>query len=173
MKQVEPALLGALEGLKLANRELPWAGEDPERWRWVAVGLVTALKCALIAALSGYETASPGDTADLKDATRVAPLALLLRRARSERYLVAPERLQATAAEVEACLRLAAYRNQVVHGVAAERPDRIGGDCRRALGLVRHLLVAAPAFDPARHAVTAALISDEISRLQRQLGPVG
>ena len=33
MKQVEPALLGALEGLKLANRELPCAGEDPERFR--------------------------------------------------------------------------------------------------------------------------------------------
>ena len=80
-EKVGPALAAALEGLKLAHRELDHVDQDPERWRWVAVGLVTAINCAIIAALSGYETALEEDTADLKMPGRVAPLKLLLRRA--------------------------------------------------------------------------------------------
>ncbi len=172
-EKVGPALSAALEGLKLARRELDHVHADPERWRWVAVGLVTALNCAAIAALSGYETAAEEDTADLKAPGKVAPLGLLLRRARSGDYLVPPEQLPATAGQVEAVLRLAEYRNEAVHGVEANRPDTIVRDGRIAVTMTAHFLRDAPAFDQTAHAVYCALVSDELSAVTARLEALG
>lgn len=168
-----PALRAALEGLKLARRELAGTDADPERWRWVATGLVSALKAAMIAALSGYETASPEDAEDPLNPGKMAPLGLLLRRVRSARYLVAPERLDAGRGNVDAALRLQAYRNEAVHGLGGKRPDTIRADAGRVVAMVRHFLADAPAFDPARHAVLVALIRDETGQLLHSLGDAG
>ncbi len=170
---IDPALRAVLEGLKLARREAAGLDGDAERWRWIAVGVVTALKAAAIAALSAYDTAKPDDVADPADAGRMAPLALLLRRTRSDRYLAAPEQLAAPLSQVEAALRLAAYRNAVVHGGGAGRPDTIAEDCRSALGLIRHFTVTAPAFGMAGHGVIAALAADELTALERSLAQAG
>ena len=170
-EKVGPALAAALEGLKLARRELDHVEQDSERWRWVAVGLVTALKCATLAALSGYETASVEDTADLKTRGKVAPLRLLLRRARSD--LAPPEQLPATGGQVDAVLRLAEYRNEVVHGVLANRPNMIISDGQVAMDMIAHFVVRAPAFDPANHAVYCALLSDEVSAITQRLAELG
>ena len=172
-EKVDPALAAALEGLKLARRELDHVEQDSERWRWVAVGLVTALKCATLAALSGYETASAEDTADLKTRGKVAPLRLLLRRARSDRYLAPPEQLPATSGQVDAVLRLAEYRNEVVHGVLANRPSTNISDGQVAMDMIAHFVVRAPAFDPANHAVYCALLSDEVSAITQRLAELG
>ena len=172
-EKVGPALAAALEGLKLARRELDHVEQDPERWRWVAVGLVTALKCVAMAALSGYETASAEDTADLNVSGKVAPLSLLLRRARSDRYLAPPEQLPARGAQIDAVMRLAEYRNEVVHGVLANRPGTIVSDGQVALDMIAHFVIRAPAFDPANHAVYSALLSDEVSAITRRLAALG
>ena len=172
-EKVGPALAAALEGLKLAHRELDHVDQDPERWRWVAVGLVTAINCAIIAALSGYETALEEDTADLKMPGRVAPLKLLLRRARSDRYLLPPEQLPATSGQVDAVLRLAEYRNEVVHGVLAGRPSTIIRDGQIVVGMVTHLVCLAPAFDRSNHAVYCALIFDQVSAIRERLAVLG
>ena len=168
-----PALLAALEGLKLARREVPAIGEDAERWRWVSVGLIIALKSAAIAALSGYETAAPEDTADPADPGKVAPLRLLLRRVKSDRHLNPPEQLRATASQINAALRLATYRNTVIHGVAGPPPETAGSDSLCTLMLIRHMLVSHPAFDCRAHAVLCALIRDEVSALESQMAPLG
>ncbi|MAN45200.1 MAG: hypothetical protein GYB49_12220 [Alphaproteobacteria bacterium] len=149
------------------------AGEDPERWRWIAVGLVTALKAAAITALSAYETATPGDVLDPANPGRVAPLAMLLRRTRSEKYLAPPERLDVPLSHLEAALRLAAYRNEVVHGADARRPATLCADSRTSLSMIAHFLVVAPAFQVTRHGVVCALVKDEIAALQQQLEALG
>lgn len=170
-ERISPAALSALEGVKLARRELACVGDDPERWRWVAVGLVAALKAACIAALSGYETALPEDVEDPKQSGHVAPVALLLRRVRSERYLSPPEKLSVPGAQIDAALRLVAYRNEAVHGFGAARPDSVESDAAIIGYLLRHLLIDHPAFkaDP----VSSALLADEISALTQSLGSAG
>ena len=170
---VGPALAGILEGLKLARRELDGVEADPERWRWVAVGLVTALSGAAIAALSGYATAGEQDIRDPNDRSRMAPLRLLLRRAKSDRYLVPPEQLPASASAVDAALRLADYRNQVLHGGRAACPATVVSDTGRAVDMISHFILRAPAFDPAPHQLHIALIEDEISALARRLEGLG
>ena len=150
-----------------------FAGEDPERWRWIAVGLVTALKASAITALSAYETAAPEDVLDPANPGRVAPLAMLLRRARSEQYLAPPERLDVPLSHLEAARRLAAYRNEVVHGADARRPATLCVDSRTSLGMIAHFLVKAPAFQVAEHGVVCALARDEIAALQQQLEALG
>jgi hypothetical protein len=171
--KITPALASALEALKLARREVAEVERDPERWRWVSVGLVTALKCAAIAALSAYETANDADTLDLKSPTKVAPLKLLLRRARSDEFLLPPEQLPATARQIEAVLRLAAYRNDVLHGGAGDRAASIVGDANTCVILIRHFLEGAPAFDPSDYAVHCALVSDELTAIEAALRQPG
>ena len=73
------------ESLRMVQRELSGVGEDGARWRWAAVGMVIALQGALVAALSGYETALDADVEDPSGSERFAPVSLLLRRARSAR----------------------------------------------------------------------------------------
>ena len=171
--KIAPALAGALEALKLAKREVAEVEQDPERWRWVSVGLVTALKCAAIAALSAYETAEDSDTLDLKSPTKVAPLKLLLRRARSDEFLLPPEQLPATARQVDAVLRLAAYRNEVLHGGQGDRAGSIARDADICVDMIRHFLRVAPAFDPSDHAVHCALVSDQLSAIGAALRQLG
>ena len=171
--KIAPALAGALEALKLAKREVAEVDQDPERWSWVSVGLVTALKCAAIAALSAYETAQDSDTLDLKSPTKVAPLKLLLRRARSDEFLLPPEQLSATAREIDAVLRLAAYRNEVLHGGQGDCAGSIARDADICVDMIRHFLEVAPAFDPSDHAVHCALVSDELSAIGAALRQLG
>ncbi|MFN3609182.1 MAG: hypothetical protein ACK4Y9_08970, partial [Hyphomonas sp.] len=100
--RIGDALEAALEALRLAGRELVGTQTQPERWRWVALGLVSALQAALVAALSAYASARPEDVANPPQPGRIAPVGLLLRRARSSEYLNAPERLDLTGAQVRA-----------------------------------------------------------------------
>ncbi|KCZ51468.1 hypothetical protein [Hyphomonas pacifica] len=150
-----------------------FADEDPERWRWIAVGLVAALKASAIAALSSFETAAPEDVLDLANAGRMAPLAMLLRRARSERYLAPPERLDVPLSHLDVVLRLVAYRNEAVHGADAQRPATLRADSHTALDMITHFLVTAPAFSVAEHGVVCALARDEIIALEQQLEALG
>ena len=129
--------------------------------------------CAAIAALSAYETANDADTLDLKSPTKVAPLKLLLRRARSDEFLLPPEQLPATARQIEAVLRLAAYRNDVLHGGAGDRAASIVGDANTCVILIRHFLEGAPAFDPSDYAVHCALVSDELTAIEAALRQLG
>ncbi len=84
------------EALRMARREVAGVDADAARWHWVSVGLVIALQGALVAALSGYETAADADVVDPSSPERFAPVTLLLRRARSTDFLNAPERVEIT-----------------------------------------------------------------------------
>jgi hypothetical protein len=119
-----PSPFGAvLEGLKLARREL--AGRQPQirpACRWVPVALVSALQAGLVAALSGYESAGEGDVTDPAQPDRFAPIALLLRRARSTKYLNPPELLELPGRLVTRGIEtLGATRNAVLHGPDASQ----------------------------------------------------
>lgn len=164
------ALDGALEAMRLARRELEHVAEQPERWRWVALGLVSALQASLIAALSGYETAQVEDVANPSDPHRIAPVAVLLRRAASGEYLNRPERLELPGAEMRRIERLILLRNAAVHGLGF-RPPQDGKDLVAAgEGVIRHLLIAAPAFLREDFAVFLALVEDELSALEAYAG---
>jgi len=153
----------------MARRELSGIGEDAARWRWVSVGMVIALQGALVAALSGYETAADDDVVDPSSPERYAPVTLLLRRARSTEYLNTPERLEMTGSTLRQIDHLLAYRNRVVHGLGAGSAGDMAKGCRKVLGIVRHLVLSHPAFDAGQHHLVCALISDEISGIERLL----
>lgn len=157
------------EALRLARRELSGVDEDTARWRWVSVGLVIALQGALVAALSGYETAADADVIDPTHPERYAPVTLLLRRARSTDYLNAPERVEMTGSTLHQIERLIAYRNAVVHGLGAGDAEGVAKGCRKVLGIVRHLVLSHPAFDASPHHLVCTLISDEIAGIERLL----
>jgi hypothetical protein len=169
--RIRDALAAAYEALRLAERELAASGEDPARWRWVAVGLVSALQAALIAALSGYETAALDAVLVPGQPDRVAPPALLLRRARASDYLLEPERPDISAGMLERLDALARLRNAAVHGLSFDLPRNPAALARPAVRLTRHLLILHPAFDPRQHGVMLALIGDAAGRLEAALGP--
>lgn len=153
----------------MARREVAGVDADAARWRWVSVGLVIALQGALVAALSGYETAADADVVDPSGPERYAPVTLLLRRARSTDYLNGPERVEMTGSTLHQIERLIAYRNAVVHGLGAGDAEGVALGCQKLLGVVRHLVLSHPAFDASRHHLVCALISDEISGIERLL----
>jgi len=153
----------------MARREVSGVGEDKQRWRWVSVGLVIGLQGALVAALSGYETAADADVVDPSSPERYAPVTLLLRRARSTDYLNAPERLEMTGSTLHQIERLIACRNAVVHGLGVGDAEGVAKGCRKVLGVVRHLVLSHPAFDASAHHLVCTLISDEISGIERLL----
>ncbi len=153
----------------MARRELSGGDEDTARWRWVSVGLVIALQGALVAALSGYETAADADVVDPSNTERYAPVTLLLRRARSTDYLNTPERVEMTGSTLNQIERLIAYRNAVVHGLGAGDAEGVAKGCRKVLGVVRHLVLLHPAFDASPHHLVCTLISDEVSGIERLL----
>ena len=154
------------ESLRLVQRELSGVREDGARWRWAAIGMVIALQGALVTALSGYETAQDADVEDPSSPDRFAPVALLLRRARSAEYLNAPERVEMTGSAVRQIEHLVAYRNTVVHGLGMSEGEGVAKGCQRGLEIVRYVLLAYPAFDVSRHHLICALISDELSRIE-------
>ncbi|MFN7056426.1 hypothetical protein [Hyphomonas sp.] len=171
--RIRDALDAAHEALKLAERELAATGEDPARWRWVALGLISALQAALIAALSGYETADPQAVLVPGQPDRAAPLALLLRRARGPDYLQPPERPDISAGTLERLDALARLRNAAVHGLAFDLPADPAALARPAVRLTGHLLIRHPAFDPRPHGVMRALLADVIRRLETGLAQGG
>lgn len=171
--RIAPALATVLEGLKLARRELAASGVDSERLRWVPVGLVAALQAGLVAALCGYETADPEDVTDPSDPDRIAPVMLLLRRARSAERLNPPERLALSGTETRAVDGVLAVRNAALHGIdpAGENP---GYDAfRTVVNALDHLCLRHPAFPVADHGVMLSLIADEVAGLRSALGESG
>nr|WP_321359970.1 hypothetical protein [uncultured Hyphomonas sp.] len=171
--RIGPALSAVLEGLKLARRELAGSEADAPRRRWVPVALVSALQAGLVAALSGYESAGEGDVSDPSQPDRIAPVALLLRRARSAEYLNPPELLELPGRVVRDIERVVAARNGVLH-----RPDEAENPpeneaFRSVLQVLQQVCLTRPSFPVTGHGVILALIRDEISALQDALAPIG
>lgn len=167
--RITEALTAALEALKLARREAEGGASDPARRRWTALGLVSALQAALVAALSGYDTAREEAVRDLSHPDRIAPVAMLLRRARSAEYLNQPERLELTGSRQRALERLMAVRNAAVHALRVETPETFADDALAAVDLIAHLVLEAPAFDPAAARLQTVLIADELKALRAAL----
>lgn len=170
-RTVELALRSTVEALRLVRRELMAVEEDPARWRWVALGMVTALQGSLVAALAGYETADPLAITNPSSPDRIAPTALLLRRARSDDYLIPPERVKLTAGEATRIERVIDLRNSAVHGLEFEVAPSIRNDLAAVLGLIDHLVEHHPAFEPADFRLEAVLVADEVRAIRRLLAP--
>jgi hypothetical protein len=168
-RRVSAALEAVHAALGLAQREAEGAAVDAGRLRWAALGLVSALQGALVAALSGYETAEVDAVLDPSHPERIAPVALLLRRARSEEFLNPPERPETSGSDQRAIERVMAVRNAAVHALPAGVPESFASDAARLAALIRHLVIEAPAFDPAPLRVVTALISDELRGVQKAL----
>jgi hypothetical protein len=167
--RVRLALDVTLESLKLARREAEGAAHDPARLRWAALGMVSTLQGALVAALSGYETATVDAVLNPSQSERIAPVAFLLRRARSSEYLNVPERVELSGSRQRALERMIDVRNAAVHALSVEIPATFARDMRVAAGLVGHLVLEAPAFDPEPVRVVSALIADELRALDAAL----
>lgn len=135
---------------------------------WLAVGLTTALKAALMAALSAYENAEAEDVLDT-ERQGAASVRLLLRRASSADYLSEEHRLPLTSSKRKAILKLVAIRNQTLHILADDGSAVLTEIPRLAassLEAIRHLTVSSPAFDIAKHGVDVALIADYLDRIE-------
>ncbi len=168
-RRVEAALESAHAALGLARREAEGAAVDAGRLRWTALGLVSALQGALVAALSGYETAEMHAVLDPSHPERIAPVSLLLRRARGDEFLNPPERPEISGSDLRAIERVMAVRNAAVHALPAGVPETFASDARRVVALIEHLVISAPAFDSAPLRVITALISDELRGVQKAL----
>ena len=164
--RISEALETALEALKLALREEEGARADPARRRWTALGLVSALQAALVAALSGYDTAKEDAVEDPSHPDRIAPVPLLLRRARSHEYLNDPERLVLSGSHQRAIDRIIAMRNAAVHALRVETPETFAADALAAVHLIRHLVLEAPAFGRGSARLQVVLIGDVLTALQ-------
>lgn len=167
--RVRLALDGAYEALRLARREAEGAKRDPARLRWAALGSISTLQGLLVAALSGYETASLDAVINPAQPDRIAPVALLLRRARSGEYLNPPERVELSGSRQRAIERVIDLRNSAVHAFAFDLPETLVADLRAVLQLIEQLAFEAPAFDPASVSVFTALFADEVAGLRRAL----
>lgn len=167
--RIAEALEAALEALKLARREAEGSLSDPARLRWTALGLVSALQAALVAALSGYDTAKEDAVRDPSHPERIAPVAMLLRRARSAEYMNAPERVDLPGRLQRALERIMAVRNAAVHALRVETPESFAADARAVAALVEHLVLDAPAFDAAKARLQIVLIGDELKALRAAL----
>ncbi|MFN7169227.1 MAG: hypothetical protein ACK4NV_19435 [Pannonibacter sp.] len=163
------ALRSAVEALRLMQRELQAVDADPARWRWVALGVVTALQGSLVAAMAGYETAMDDSIRDPSSPERIAPTALLLRRARSDEYLVPPERVKLTAGELRRIDRVIDLRNSAVHGQVFEIRPGVRDDLLAVLGLIEHLVIRHPAFGPDDFQLLLAMIADAIREIRSLL----
>ena len=172
-QRIGPALAAVLEGLKLARRELAGSETDPPRRRWVPVALVSALQAGLVAALSGYESAGEGDATDPSQPDRFAPIALLLRRARSAEYLNPPELLELPGRAVRDIELVVAARNGALHGPETAENLPVNDAFRSVLLILQQVCLDHPSFPVEGHGVMLALIRDEISALQGALAPAG
>lgn len=169
--RIGDALGAAIAALSLARRELEAVEAEPDRWRWAALGLVSALQAALIAALSSYDTARLDGVANPSQPERVAPVALLLRRARSSEHLEPPERLDLTGAALRRLDALIALRNAAVHGLGFQPPETPHDLVRTGAGVIRHLLLGAPAFKPERFGPFLSRIGQELTAIDRICPP--
>lgn len=169
--RIAEALEVALEALRLARREVSGAATEPARWRWVAVGLVSALQAALIAALSGYASARSEDVANPSQPARLAPVALLLRRARSADYLNPPERLELRGSDARGLEALVALRNAAVHGLGGQAEADPRAPAQAAARVLAHLLLRHRAFDASRYGLLLTLIDQELTALGKDLKP--
>lgn len=163
--RIRDALDAVLEALRLARRELAGVRDEPERWRWVSLGLVSALQASLIAALSGYATAQPEHVANPSQPGRAAPVALLLRRAKSAEYLSPPERLQLTGAQARDLEALIVMRNAAVHGLGFRVAGHPVHLVHVAAEVIRWLLKTHPAFDVSRFVLILTLIDLELAAI--------
>ena len=135
---------------------------------WLAVGLTTALKAALMAQLSAYENAERQDILDI-ERNGAASIRLLLRRANSADYLSEDHRLPLTSSKRAAILKLVAIRNQTLHVLVDDDapPFReLPRFAAAAVEAIRHLTLTAPAFDRAKHVVDLALIADYLDTIE-------
>lgn len=167
--RVRLALSASLEALKLARREAEGAGTDPARRLWTALGIVSALQGALVAALSGYDSAVPEAVLSPSQPDRIAPAGFLLRRARSDEYLNTPERVELPSSRLRALERVINVRNLAVHALSVDVPESFAQDALVATRLIRHLVLDAPAFDPSPVRVITALIADQVKALETAL----
>jgi hypothetical protein len=167
--RIREALEAVLEALKLALREEEGAHADPARRRWTSLGLVSALQAALVAALSGYDTAKEDAVQDPSHPERIAPVALLLRRARSHEFLNDPERLELSGSVQRALDRIIAMRNAAVHALRVETPETFAADALAAVHLIRHLVLEAPSFGNGAARLQVVLIGDVLNALQAVL----
>ncbi|WP_321488128.1 hypothetical protein [uncultured Hyphomonas sp.] len=172
-ERIGPALAAVLEGLKLARRELAGGETDPPRRRWVPVALVSALQAGLVAALSGYESAQKGDVTDPSQPDRIAPVALLLRRARSTEYFSPPELLELPGRVLRDIENVIAARNGVLHGPNGVQKPAVNEAYRSVLQVLQQICLTHPSFPLEGHGVILALIRDEISALEAALAPTG
>lgn len=171
--RISTALAACLEGVRLAHREGQGVVAAPLHWRWVCVGLVSALKAALVTALSGYETARDEDIADPSEPSRMAPITLLLRRASAAQYLNAPEQLDLPRSLSQRVDRVIALRNATLHALGGDVPETILPDVSACLNLIEHLTLKHPAFDPAPHVLVRVALKDEISAFRTLLSARG
>lgn len=167
--RIRHALQTALEGLRLARREVEGAGGDPARQMWAALGLVTSLQAALVAALSGYDTARIEAVQNPSQPDRLAPGSLLLRRARSGEYLNPPERVVLSGRQQRAVARVVAVRNAAVHALGVELPDSFDADLKMTVRLIAHLLLDAPAFDTEKFSMQTIFLREALVDIERCL----
>lgn len=143
-RRVRRALETTAETLNFAA-----AQAEAGAWRWAAISTCMALQGALVAALSGYETAQLAHVAHPDEADKVASISTLLRRAASPDYLADPERLSGQNGAKRQALELVELRNQVVHmpldGRAVDS-EAITSALPGTLALMQHLLIDHPAF---------------------------
>ena len=150
---------------------LKFAASQTDNPDWFAVGLTTALKAALMAALSAYENAEPEDILNIQR-EGAASIRLLLRRACSADYLSEDHRLPMTSSRRKGLLRLVAVRNQTLHILPDEEappPEDIPRLAMIALDAIEHLILTAPAFDVTKHGIDLALIADYLKSIRKTL----
>jgi len=168
-RRVRAALESAAEALEFA------AGQcEAQAWRWVAIGGCIALQGALVAALSGYDTADPTAVEHPEAGStgpRVAPIQTLLRRATSPGVLADPERLGGLTGARRQALALVELRNRAVHVDLSDHPVDLspvpvlmGGVIR----LVRHLVIEHPAFSEAAGGTLPRRIERALDRLEAE-----
>lgn len=147
---------------------LKFSASQLDRPEWLAVGLTTALKAALMAQLSAYENAEAEDILDI-ERKGAASIRLLLRRASSADYLSEDHRLPLTSSKRAALLKLVAIRNQTLH-ILADEDTPLLSDVPRlagvALDAIEHVTQNAPAFETSKHGVDLALIADYLKKIR-------
>jgi hypothetical protein len=162
--RVMRALATTADALGLALREA-----EAGALHWAALGLVTALQGALVAALSGYDTAELDAVLNASQPERIAPVALLLRRARAQEFLNPPERVELSRARERAVERVIDVRNDAVHALTSDLPETFIEDAGVVLDLLSHLIVNAPAFDARLAEDRPGEIARRIARLREVL----
>lgn len=148
-RRVRAALESAADALEFAATQA-----EAGAWRWVAIAACMALQGALVAALSGYDTADPQAVHhpdNGEGGPRVAALQTLLRRAASPDHLHDPERLGGLTGAKRQALELVELRNRAVHVDLGDSPldlSRVPALLVGVSRLVRHLVLDHPAFPP-------------------------